>query len=120
MDNCKLSGTNMDFINNPVTVQRNRATERFRRRSDESETKDSSFTPERNQPFTLDQLKPRKGKTQEEIKFLEEQFSYDPQWTKRTRKYCKKHLNLSTSQIYKWGYDKKKRNRKNSCTANSE
>ncbi|CAI2365226.1 unnamed protein product [Moneuplotes crassus] len=46
-------------------------------------------------------------KTPEEVKFLESQFAKDPEWTRKTVQYCKEVLNLGTTQIYKWGFDKK-------------
>ncbi len=46
-------------------------------------------------------------KTAEEVKFLEAQFEKDPEWTRKTVQYCKDVLNLGTTQIYKWGFDKK-------------
>lgn len=46
-------------------------------------------------------------KSLNEIKFLEEMFLRDPNWGRDTVQICKKMLDLSTDQIYKWGYDKK-------------
>lgn len=46
-------------------------------------------------------------KTPEEVKFLESQFEKDPEWTRKTVQYWKEVLNLGTTQIYKWGFDKK-------------
>ncbi|CAI2369453.1 unnamed protein product [Moneuplotes crassus] len=46
-------------------------------------------------------------KTPEEVKFLESQFEKDPEWSRKTVQYCKEVLNLGTTQIYKWGFDKK-------------
>ena len=46
-------------------------------------------------------------KTQAEVDFLEAQFQKDPSWSRKTVQYCKEVLNLGTTQIYKWGFDKK-------------
>lgn len=46
-------------------------------------------------------------KTEEEVAFLETQFEKDPTWSRATVQYCKNILNLGTTQIYKWGFDKK-------------
>ena len=35
-------------------------------------------------------------------------FNKDPNWTRETVQLLKKNLGLKTSQIYKWGYDRKK------------
>ena len=48
-------------------------------------------------------------KSQKEVKFLEEQFARDPTWNRETVQICKKALKLKTDQIYKWGYDRKKK-----------
>ena len=47
-----------------------------------------------------------RNKTPEEIKFLEDVFIRDPKWSRKTVQYCKERLNLGTTQIYKWGFDK--------------
>ena len=52
------------------------------------------------------------------MKFLEEQFARDPTWSRKTVQICKKALKLKTDQIYKWGYDRKKRIKKQ--TENNE
>lgn len=49
-----------------------------------------------------------RAKTDEENIFLEAMFRRDPSWGRRTVQICKRHLNLKTTQIYKWGFDKKK------------
>jgi len=49
-----------------------------------------------------------RNKTEEEVKFLEDMFVKDPHWCKSTVQICKETLNLSTTQVYKWGFDKKK------------
>lgn len=54
----------------------------------------------------LPEAKHFRKKTKKEIAFLSEQFEKDPDWSRKTVKICKKALNLSTDQIYKWGYDK--------------
>ena len=45
-----------------------------------------------------------------ELKFLEDQYEKDPKWSRKTVQIWKKALNLRTDQIYKWGYDRKKKN----------
>ena len=52
---------------------------------------------------------PVRIKSSYELQFLEEQFAKDPAWSRKTVQICKKELNLRTDQVYKWGYDKKKR-----------
>ena len=39
---------------------------------------------------------------------LNKAFNKDPSWSRETVQYLKNHLDLKTSQIYKWGYDRKK------------
>ncbi len=46
-------------------------------------------------------------KSPEEVAFLEEEFSKDPSWSRKTVQFCRKALNLRTDQVYKWGFDKK-------------
>lgn len=57
-----------------------------------------------------------RNKTDAEVSFLESQFVQDPSWGRSTVQYCKDHLNLGTTQIYKWGFDKKKLLKKYSRT----
>lgn len=52
-------------------------------------------------------MKSLKAKTEDEIKFLNEQFEKDPTWSRKTVQLCKKALNMRTDQVYKWGYDRK-------------
>ena len=59
--------------------------------------------------FKAQRVRSIRAKTDEEIKFLEEQFERDPTWNRNTVQICKKALDLKTHQIYKWGFDKKKR-----------
>ncbi|CAI2374646.1 unnamed protein product [Moneuplotes crassus] len=59
-------------------------------------------------------------KTPSEIKFLEEMFLGDPDWSSKTVQICKKMLDLSTDQVYKWGYDKKLQLRKKSKKSTSQ
>ena len=71
---------------------------------------------ETNESFSLNflktdnfiQQKSRKirVKTDEENEFLEDMFIKDPLWTRKTVQICKKALNLTTPQVYKWGFDK--------------
>ncbi|CAI2375278.1 unnamed protein product [Moneuplotes crassus] len=49
-----------------------------------------------------------RSKTESEVLFLEQQFMQDPSWSRKTVQFCKDYLNLGTTQIYKWGFDKKK------------
>lgn len=46
-------------------------------------------------------------KTPDQVAYLERAFKNDPKWTTPTVKRCALHLQLGTSQIYKWGYDVK-------------
>jgi hypothetical protein len=47
-------------------------------------------------------------KTPDEVRFLENEFAKDPEWTRATVQICKEKLTkLKTAQIYKWGFDKK-------------
>lgn len=39
---------------------------------------------------------------------LNKMFKQDPTWSRTTVQYLKAKLGLKTSQIYKWGYDRKK------------
>ncbi|CAI2375080.1 unnamed protein product [Moneuplotes crassus] len=57
-----------------------------------------------------------RNKTEAEIHFLEDQFTQDPSWSRKTVQFCKDHLDLGTTQIYKWGFDKKKLLKKYSRT----
>lgn len=54
----------------------------------------------------------RKIKDRSQLEFLEEFFKLDPEWTKSTISFISKFMNLTPLQLYKWGYDQK---RKNSC-----
>ena len=38
---------------------------------------------------------------------MEAQFIKDPLWSRKTVQIWKENLNLGTTQIYKWGFDKK-------------
>lgn len=68
----------------------------------------------------IDKKKTRKGlndrkrkKTKEEVATLESFFENDPSWGRKTVKALKQALpNLSVDQIYKWGYDRKKLQKK--------
>ena len=46
-------------------------------------------------------------KTPDQVAYLERAFKNDPDWTTPTVKLCARHLQLDTSQVYKWGYDVK-------------
>ena len=90
------------------------ATKRRKMSEDREVTTLYTETPSEEKPkkewgFSVKQFKAIRAKTEEEIAFLEAQFKLDPTWSRKTVQACKKALNLKTSQIYKWGYDKKKR-----------
>lgn len=50
----------------------------------------------------------RRRKTADEIYLLEKWFKDDKEWTKETVDFLKLNTALSTAQIYKWGWDRKK------------
>ena len=57
--------------------------------------------------FNISSMKAMRAKTEDEIKFLEEQFAIDPTWSRKTVQIWKKALGMRTDQVYKWGYDRK-------------
>lgn len=58
----------------------------------------------------LDDLKNRKRwKTLNEREVLEWYYELDPEWTRKTINYIKDLVQLSIKQIYKWGYEKRRR-----------
>ena len=54
----------------------------------------------------------RRHKSSAEIKILEDCYEMDNKWTKETVDFIKVNTKLTESQIYKWGYDQK---RKRTC-----
>lgn len=54
----------------------------------------------------------RKIKDQVQMQYLEEFFKLDPEWSKSTIQFISGFMSLTPLQLYKWGYDQK---RKNSC-----
>lgn len=52
----------------------------------------------------------RKIKDHIQLEFLEEFFKIDPEWTKSTINFISKFMNLTHLQLYKWGYDQKRKN----------
>ncbi|CAI2359212.1 unnamed protein product [Moneuplotes crassus] len=57
--------------------------------------------------------KTRRRKTADEINLLERAFFKDPEWTQITVDFIKKHSMLEYVQIYKWGWDQKKKIKRN-------
>jgi len=51
----------------------------------------------------------RLRKNREQSKYLEKEFSKDPNWTKPTITRLAKELRLKESQIYKWNWDTRKK-----------
>jgi mevalonate kinase len=49
----------------------------------------------------------RNIKTYDQIIVLNKYYAQDPSWNRQTVQKCKKLLDLKTSVIYKWGYDRK-------------
>ena len=58
--------------------------------------------------YNFSEFKAIRAKTEEEVAFLEYQFGLDPTWNRKTVQIWKQALALHTSQIYKWGYDRKR------------
>lgn len=52
----------------------------------------------------------RKIKDLKQLRLLEEFFALDPEWTKDTINYISSFMNLTYLQLYKWGYDQKRKN----------
>ena len=52
----------------------------------------------------------RKIKDRLQMQFLEEFFKLDPEWTKSTINFISEFMNLTSLQLYKWGYDQKRKN----------
>lgn len=50
----------------------------------------------------------RSRKDFDQMVVLNQMFKSDPSWSRTTVQYLKNKLGLKTSQIYKWGYDRKK------------
>ena len=50
----------------------------------------------------------RSRKDYDQMVLLNQMFKNDPTWSRATVQYLKGKLGLKTSQIYKWGYDRKK------------
>lgn len=57
--------------------------------------------------------KGRRRKTADEINLLEQCFANDNEWTRETVEFLKSNTHLSYTQIYKWGWDQKKKVEKN-------
>lgn len=72
-----------------------------------SASTDSSKSINLSDCYVMKKTRLIRQKTKEEVEFLEEQFDLDPSWSRKTVQYCKEVLNLGTTQIYKWGFDKK-------------
>ena len=63
----------------------------------------------------------KRWKTLNEREVLECYFELDPEWTRKTIEYIKDLVQLSEKQIYKWGYEKRRRlnvNQKEEKTVN--
>lgn len=57
--------------------------------------------------------KTRRRKTADEINLLERAFAKDPEWTEKTVTFVVENTGLDSTQIYKWGWDQKKKIKKN-------
>lgn len=44
-----------------------------------------------------------------EIRILEAEFQKDPSWNLKQSKALAKQLNISQTKVYKWGYERKKK-----------
>jgi len=51
----------------------------------------------------------RKRKSHDQVKYLKEKFYENPNWSKQEVKQISRKLGLSESQVYKWGWDYKKK-----------
>jgi len=54
-------------------------------------------------------IRRRKRKNTEQMKVLEYEFARDPEWTKERLAELSRMTGLSEGQIYKWGWDQKKK-----------
>lgn len=71
------------------------------------ETDNISTVGNKSQIWTIKVPNRVKPKTVDQLMYLEKQFANDPSWSKKTINQWAKVLNLSRSQIYKWGYNKR-------------
>jgi hypothetical protein len=53
--------------------------------------------------------KSRKIKDVKQFRLLEKFFALDPNWTKSTIKFISEFMELTELQLYKWGYDQKRK-----------
>jgi hypothetical protein len=51
----------------------------------------------------------RKRKDQTQLMLLSDQFDSNPHWTKRTLTQLSKDTGLTPGQVYKWGWDQKRK-----------
>lgn len=75
--------------------------------TDNNDTANISTVENRSKLWTIKVPNRVKPKTVDQRIYLEKQFKSDPSWSKKTINQWAKALNLSRSQIYKWGYNKR-------------
>lgn len=54
-------------------------------------------------------MRKRKRKSFDQLKILEEQFNADPHWSKQKLALISLETSLSEGQVYKWGWDQKRK-----------
>ena len=97
----------MKESNSKIINQGHNLTEPTMEKTSSNTTSSSNKSISLDECYVMKKTRLIRQKTPEEVKFLEEQFSKDPSWSRKTVQYWKDVLNLGTTQIYKWGFDKK-------------
>jgi hypothetical protein len=54
-------------------------------------------------------IRRRKRKTSEQLRSLNNQFDSNPHWSKETLQLVSKRTGLTEGQVYKWGWDQKRK-----------
>jgi hypothetical protein len=72
-------------------------------------SEDSSYSEKESCTSNVNSRRSRKIKDVKLLRLLEAFFELDPEWKKETMDFLCSFLNLTNLQIYKWGYDQKRR-----------
>ncbi|CAG9318630.1 unnamed protein product [Blepharisma stoltei] len=69
----------------------------------------SFLTPTHNKSYRKKNSRKRKRKTNDQLLLLQREFENNPEWSKESLARLTKLTGLSEAQVYKWGWDQKKK-----------